>query len=254
MSDEYEVQDQPEVAGGEVGGAEPEPEYEPPQWLNESYSRPAPPAPAPVVQQAPPPRWEPPNYDTDKLLAEPSRVVDSHIRAYADNMASALLNQQREMQAMRQNLTKLHEHSIRGLERDARKSVSDAMRRFSKDPAMANKTVKNYVEGFLQARFQEARRRAHEDMDPEMLQGLTSSNFLDVTFDYAKREAGYKEGRPPQTTNPQGMPQRGGTGAPRAAGGPPLSAEEREFCRLRGISEEDYSMLKQEHAEWSSFA
>ena len=266
--DTGQMQDEPVVDSAGVDDApEPEPEFNEPEWLDAPYQPPEPQTPPmgmPPYPQQPPPQapqqWERPNYDADALLAGPAEVIDRHIRQYMDSAGNAMLHLQRQNDAMRRELQQTqerqgrrHKHSVQRLDKEARRAVRDAMKEWSKDPAMSNKVVRDYVDKFVRARLVEGQRRAHEDYDIEMLQGLTDRDFLDVSFEYAKRQAGYRGGSAPAPAAPAGMPKKPGTGAPKAQALPSLTAEEKEFCKIRGISEAEYAKLKKDHEEWSAF-
>jgi len=207
-------------------------------------ARPEPPKPAPEVKA---PQWEPPTFDPDLLARDGDRYMRWYQQQFVGPIAQAYLEQQKALEEIRSRASEpgIHPALVNQQMRRAQEGLSQALERFSSDPALANAGLKKRVEDYYRGLLREARTLAKKG-DFSGIDALSDEDFHDTTFEYLKRKAGFKNGKPPASVaspdaaleTPKGVAQ---------AGAAKFTADEEEAYKYahttRGISRADFAKL-----------
>ena len=187
-------------------------EYRPPASAPESVHRDSPPAAEPQRPPRDSEAFSPPEYDADRLMADPRGTIDRHIQEYAKRLAGGVVHLdarireleaqvEQKMTGLRQEVAPALEIPVRERKERARTAISNSYREdFSKDPAFADPKVKQAVDNNLRSYYESA----VKGRDVDMLDALSDPIFLKTVLYNAKLRAGYSSGSVPGHSTPAG--------------------------------------------------
>ena len=173
--------------------------FEPPSWIYEQEAEPKSEVKA-ETNPTPPtePQWNPPVFDQDLLARDGNKYMDWYQRQWLGPVAQAQLQHQREVEKLKQRLNEpqIHPALINENMRRAQDGLSKALERFSGDPAFASANLRKRMEDYYKGFLKEARSLARRG-DFSGINAMADEDFHDTTFEYFKRKAGFRGGRPP---------------------------------------------------------
>ena len=175
------------------------PAFETPDWVYEQEPEPKPEVkPEPAKPAANAPRWEPPAFDPDLLARDGDKYMRWYLGGWTGPLAQREVEHQREIAELRSRASEptIHPAIVSQQMRRAQEGLSKALQRFSGDETFSNPGLRKRVEDYAKGFMKESRTLARKG-DFSGIEAMADEDFWDTTFEYFKRKAGFRGGKPP---------------------------------------------------------